>query len=255
MFQIFQEELIQSQKFIAEKIEVKDGANIYKVHQLQRQRLTYIVSLDLALKRVVCSCHKFECMGILSTKSEKHYQFGHQRLLQLCGELDELSYESEEDCVSGGQVSEKDWKINSCEQSQDVTLLDPPVAIAKGRLRSLRMRGFLEVTQKTKKNSSPKIKRNSSQKQKRQTKSVKLKRKETSGYGVKTVLVFGHNQQTKGEHSSFTAWTTRVSNPPPPLMALAKKYNQEKMTCRKCYARLHPRVVNCRKKKCGHTTN
>ncbi|PRQ50145.1 putative ribosomal protein L40e [Rosa chinensis] len=29
-------------------------------------------------------------------------------------------------------------------------------------------------------------------------------------------------------------------------------YNQEKMICRKCYARLHPRAVNCRKKKCGH---
>ncbi|XP_049356219.1 protein FAR1-RELATED SEQUENCE 5-like [Solanum verrucosum] len=244
MFQIFQEELIQSQKFIAEKIEVKDGANIYKVHQFQRQRPAYIVSLDLALKRAVCSCHKFEFMGILcrhvlmvfikkqihslpmyylldrwtrnatkekandpsnvtqtlkpstlwfnnimmhsiglserATKSEKHYQFAHQRLLQLCGELDELSYESEEDCVSGGQVSEKDQEINSCEQSQDVTLHDPPVATTKGRPRSLRMRGFLEVTQKTKKVSSPKIKRRSSQKQKRQTKSVKLKRKETS---------------------------------------------------------------------------
>ena len=26
-----------------------------------------------------------------------------------------------------------------------------------------------------------------------------------------------------------------------------------KMICRKCYARLHPRAVNCRKKKCGHS--
>uniref|UniRef100_A0A6N2LXJ7 Ubiquitin-like domain-containing protein n=1 Tax=Salix viminalis TaxID=40686 RepID=A0A6N2LXJ7_SALVM len=39
----------------------------------------------------------------------------------------------------------------------------------------------------------------------------------------------------------------------PSLMALARKYNQEKMICRKCYARLHPRAVNCRKKKCGHS--
>ncbi|CAA6660647.1 unnamed protein product [Spirodela intermedia] len=38
----------------------------------------------------------------------------------------------------------------------------------------------------------------------------------------------------------------------PSLMALARKYNQDKMICRKCYARLHPRAVNCRKKKCGH---
>ncbi|XP_022574427.2 ubiquitin-60S ribosomal protein L40-like, partial [Brassica napus] len=39
----------------------------------------------------------------------------------------------------------------------------------------------------------------------------------------------------------------------PSLMALARKYNQDKMVCRKCYARLHPRAVNCRKKKCGHS--
>uniref|UniRef100_A0A2K6AY51 Ubiquitin-ribosomal protein eL40 fusion protein n=1 Tax=Macaca nemestrina TaxID=9545 RepID=A0A2K6AY51_MACNE len=36
---------------------------------------------------------------------------------------------------------------------------------------------------------------------------------------------------------------------------LAQKYNRDKMICRKCYARLHPRAVNCHKKKCGHTNN
>merc|ERR1711970_950442 len=40
----------------------------------------------------------------------------------------------------------------------------------------------------------------------------------------------------------------------PPLQVLARKYNCEKMVCRKCYARLHPRAKNCRKKKCGRTT-
>src|SRR4029079_5566018 len=39
----------------------------------------------------------------------------------------------------------------------------------------------------------------------------------------------------------------------PSLKALASKYNSEKMICRKCYARLHPRAKNCRKKKCGHS--
>ncbi|KAL1550657.1 ubiquitin-60S ribosomal protein L40-like [Salvia divinorum] len=44
----------------------------------------------------------------------------------------------------------------------------------------------------------------------------------------------------------------------PSLMALARKYNQDKMICRKevfllCYARWHPRAVSCRKKKCGHS--
>lgn len=40
---------------------------------------------------------------------------------------------------------------------------------------------------------------------------------------------------------------------PPHLMELAKKHNQDKLVCRKCYARLHPRATNCRKKKCGHS--
>ncbi|XP_018532560.1 ubiquitin-60S ribosomal protein L40 isoform X3 [Lates calcarifer] len=41
----------------------------------------------------------------------------------------------------------------------------------------------------------------------------------------------------------------------PSLRQLAHKYNCEKMVCRKRYARLHPRAVNCRKKKCRHTSN
>merc|ERR1712008_605794 len=41
----------------------------------------------------------------------------------------------------------------------------------------------------------------------------------------------------------------------PSLRVLAQKYNCDKMICRKCYARLHPRATNCRKKKCGHTSN
>merc|ERR1711935_1128006 len=40
----------------------------------------------------------------------------------------------------------------------------------------------------------------------------------------------------------------------PSLQVLAKKYNCEKVICRKCYARLFKRAVNCRKKKCGRTT-
>merc|ERR1712113_1142042 len=39
------------------------------------------------------------------------------------------------------------------------------------------------------------------------------------------------------------------------LRLLAQKYNSDKMICRKCYARLHPRATNCRKKSCGHTSN
>tara|TARA_B110000259_G_C13808049_1_gene319498 strand:- start:293 stop:637 length:345 start_codon:yes stop_codon:yes gene_type:complete len=38
----------------------------------------------------------------------------------------------------------------------------------------------------------------------------------------------------------------------PNLAALARKFKCEKMICRKCYARLPIKAVNCRKRKCGH---
>merc|ERR1711924_301199 len=40
----------------------------------------------------------------------------------------------------------------------------------------------------------------------------------------------------------------------PSLQILARKTNQDKQICRKCYAHMHPRATNCRKKKCGHTS-
>ncbi|PHT38124.1 hypothetical protein CQW23_21697 [Capsicum baccatum] len=102
-----------------------------------------------------------------ATRSEKYYLFAHQRLLQLCRELDELPYESEEDCISNdqvgekdcemNQVGEKDCEMNGCEQSQDVTLFDPPVVETKGRLESLRKKYALEVAQKAKKGRLKKI--------------------------------------------------------------------------------------------------
>ena len=41
----------------------------------------------------------------------------------------------------------------------------------------------------------------------------------------------------------------------PSLRLLAQKYNCDKMICRKCYARLHPRATNCRKKACGRNSD
>lgn len=41
----------------------------------------------------------------------------------------------------------------------------------------------------------------------------------------------------------------------PSLRVLAMKYNCDKMICRKCYARLHQKATNCRKRKCGHSNN
>jgi ribosomal protein L40E len=39
------------------------------------------------------------------------------------------------------------------------------------------------------------------------------------------------------------------------LKVLAQKYRVNKMICRKCYARLPPQAKNCRKRKCGHSSN
>merc|ERR1712216_135113 len=39
----------------------------------------------------------------------------------------------------------------------------------------------------------------------------------------------------------------------PSLMVLARKYNCDRMVCRKCYARLPAKAIHCRKKKCGHS--
>jgi len=39
----------------------------------------------------------------------------------------------------------------------------------------------------------------------------------------------------------------------PNLLKLAQQHNEERMICRKCYARLPERATNCRKKKCGHS--
>ena len=41
----------------------------------------------------------------------------------------------------------------------------------------------------------------------------------------------------------------------PALAELAKKTNVDRKVCRKCYARLSLRAVNCRKKKCGRSAS
>lgn len=41
----------------------------------------------------------------------------------------------------------------------------------------------------------------------------------------------------------------------PSLALIAKKYNCEKMVCRKCFARLPARAKKCRKRGCGHSSS
>ena len=37
--------------------------------------------------------------------------------------------------------------------------------------------------------------------------------------------------------------------------AVSLYVNESSLSCYRCYARLHPRATNCRKRKCGHTSN
>ena len=39
------------------------------------------------------------------------------------------------------------------------------------------------------------------------------------------------------------------------LAALARAYKCEKKICRRCYATLPPKAMNCRKRKCGHNSD
>ncbi|PHT50857.1 hypothetical protein CQW23_10604 [Capsicum baccatum] len=119
------------------------------------------------------------------------------------------------------QVGEKDCEMNSCEQSQDVTLFDPPVVVTKGRSESLRKKYALEVAQKAKKVSSQKnkkvcsqkIQKVPSQKPKRRTKNMKLNKKETSS-----------NSNVEAEQKSTT--TSNEANAMDLMKAASAPYQQ-----------------------------
>merc|ERR1712124_213584 len=65
-------------------------------------------------------------------------------------------------------------------------------------------------------------------------------------------IILNHDLQVGSTFNILTCLDGGVIEPS--LQVLAKKYNCDKIICRKCYARLYKRAVNCRKKKCGRTT-
>jgi hypothetical protein len=64
VFRKFQDELVGSQIFIAEKVEFSVEVPTYKIHEIHKEKPNYYVTFDVNSKEAKCSCHMFEFVGI-----------------------------------------------------------------------------------------------------------------------------------------------------------------------------------------------
>ncbi|KAK7266928.1 hypothetical protein RIF29_19589 [Crotalaria pallida] len=212
VFRIFQNELVGSQKFTAEKIQFSGEVTIYKVHEIYKEKPVYYVSFCATLEEANCSCHMFEFLGILcghaltvfikkkvyslpshyilsrwtlnakkekvngltneefqegndkasstllfnsvmvqslelserATRSEKHHDLAIQGLQKLIGELDLLEVEESNEQFAANAANQVIPKV----PDNSITLRDPPIVVTKGRPRTLRMKGSLELSKK-----------------------------------------------------------------------------------------------------------
>ncbi|XP_058787209.1 protein FAR1-RELATED SEQUENCE 5-like isoform X2 [Vicia villosa] len=212
LFRIFQDELVGSQKFIAEKVEFSSDLSTYKVHEIYKEKPNYYVTFHIISNEANCSCHMFEFLGILcrhalnvllkknifslpskymlrrwtidakkeqvieptinqfqdgsyessstllfnsimihslgvserGSRSQKHHDVTIQGFQKIIEELDLLDLkDSNEDL--GNSTSEVIPKA-FC---NEILVRDPPVAATKGRPRTLRMKGSLELRNKS----------------------------------------------------------------------------------------------------------
>ncbi|KAI5446098.1 hypothetical protein KIW84_014081 [Lathyrus oleraceus] len=65
-FRIFQDELVDSQLFITEKVKFSIEVSTYKVHEIYKEKPIYYVNFHVTSKEANCSCHMFEHSGIPS---------------------------------------------------------------------------------------------------------------------------------------------------------------------------------------------
>jgi hypothetical protein len=61
LFRIFQDELVGSQKFIAEKVEFSSDLSTYKVHEIYKEKPSYHVTFHIISNEaiVVVNCFNF----------------------------------------------------------------------------------------------------------------------------------------------------------------------------------------------------
>ncbi|XBI88819.1 hypothetical protein VPH35_026735 [Triticum aestivum] len=71
-------------------------------------------------------------------------------------------------------------------------------------------------------------------------------------YGIGKESTLHHVLGLRGGFRQRSCYPNHIS---PSLLALALRYNENEMICRKCYGRLPPGATNCRKKKCGHSND
>ncbi|VAH41850.1 unnamed protein product [Triticum turgidum subsp. durum] len=71
-------------------------------------------------------------------------------------------------------------------------------------------------------------------------------------YGIGKESTLHHVLGLRGGFRQRSCYPNHIS---PSLLALALRYNENKMICRKRYGRLPPGATNCRKKKCGHSND
>nr|GMC57955.1 protein FAR1-RELATED SEQUENCE 5-like [Ipomoea batatas] len=209
MFRMFQDELIHSQQFVAEKFITNEHESVYKVHEFDKEKPEYIVTFMSSSTTIECSCHMFEFLGILcrhqlmvllkknvyslpkhyilqrwttdakkgeirstsneeemcgynmcsttlfnnimvhslelsekASRSKKHYDTTIESLQCLFKKLDALKIDDDMTSSTGRLTS---MTSNQDDDNNNVPMRDPPRVTTKGRPRSVRMKGALEL--------------------------------------------------------------------------------------------------------------
>ncbi|XP_058752209.1 protein FAR1-RELATED SEQUENCE 5-like [Vicia villosa] len=175
MFRIFQDELVSSQMFIAEKIDFSTEVSTYKVHEICKEKPNYhvtfnVISKEYVLRRWTINAKKEKSKGLAiqelhegknkdsstslfnsvmvhslelserASRSPKHHDIAIQALQNVIVELDQLDLEESKEGLNNSNI-----EVTSNLSNNNMTLRDPPVRATKGRPRTLRMKGSLEL--------------------------------------------------------------------------------------------------------------